>query len=193
MGIRLLAVTTIWAAVAGVVEAAQPSFRIVVYDQAGVSESTLREAMETARWIYQSAGVQTHWIGCRVSPDLNQHCALPPEGDYIKAILRPNGAGLQKTDEGLGLALMVKGEPGALCYAFIEPARALANLAHGSLAVVLGSILAHEVGHLMGLKHSELGIMKSKFERSEIIYAESGRLLFDSRDAKVLRASIGKH
>jgi hypothetical protein len=193
MSIRLLAVITVWATTTGVVEAAQPSISIVVYDQAGVSESTLRKAMETARWIFQSAGVQTHWIGCQVSPDINQHCALP-EGDYIKAILRPNGTGLQKTDEGMGLAVLVKGEPGVLCYAFIEPAQALANLAHGSLAVVLAGILAHEVGHLMGLKHSDLGIMKSKFERSEIIYAESGRLLFDSRDAKVLRAaSVGKH
>src|SRR5215467_6902226 len=130
MSIRLLAVTTIWAAVAGVVEAAQPSIRIVVYDQAGVSESTLRKAMEAARWIFQSAGVQTHWIGCRVSPDLSQHCAIPPEGDYIKAILRPNGVGLQKTDEGMGLAVMVKGEPSILCYAFVEPAEVLANLAH---------------------------------------------------------------
>src|SRR5262249_54563805 len=155
-------------------EAAQPSIRIVVYDQAGVSESTLRKALATARWIFQSAAVQTDWIGCRVSPDFNQHCALPPEGDYLKAILRQNGVGLQKTDEGMGLAVMGKGQRGFLCYAFIQPAEALANLADGSLAIVLASILAHEVGHLMGLKHSDLGIMKSKFERSEIICAESG-------------------
>src|SRR5215831_15341007 len=97
MSIRLLAVASIWVAVTGVAEASQPPIRIVVYDQAGVPEATLRKAIETARWMFQLDGVQTHWTACRVSPDLNQHCAAPPEGSYLKAILRPNGAGLQKT------------------------------------------------------------------------------------------------
>jgi hypothetical protein len=177
-------------AVSGVIGTAQPSIRIVVFDQAGVPESTLQKAVETARWIFQSASVQTYWIVCQASADPDKRCAIPHGSDYISVLLRPNGVGLQKTNEGMGLAVIVKGEPRVICYAFVEPARALANLAHGSVPVVLASILAHEVGHLRGLKHSAQGIMKSKFERSEIVEAESGRLLFDSRDAKALRASV---
>src|SRR5262249_39669042 len=143
----------------------------------------------SARWIFHSAGVETAWSLCHVAADSEERCVLPPSGEYFQAIVRRNGMGLKRTDEGMGLALIVKGERRVVCYAFLERAEALAHSTHGSLAVVLASILAHEVGHLMGLKHSVNGIMKPKFERNDIVEAESGRLLFDSGDTKALRNS----
>jgi hypothetical protein len=89
----------------------------------------------------------------------------------------------------MGIALIDANEPGTICYAFLEPAEVLSESAHGSVAVVLASILAHEVGHLMGLPHSRSGVMKPALERTDIVKAESGRLLFSSSDAKSLRAS----
>lgn len=183
-----LAAAMIGMAFSNTIEAAQPAIRIVVFDQAGVTGPTLRKASDTARRMFHVAGIETVWTVCRASVDSEQHCVLPA-GEYLQAFVRRNGKGLERTHEGMGLALIVKGERRVVCYAFVEPAEGLAELAHGSLDVALGSVLAHEVGHLMGLRHSASGVMKANFEAYDMIEAESGRLLFDLGGAKALRAA----
>lgn len=184
-----LAATMIGVAFSNTMDGAPPASRIVVFDQAGVTALTLRKASDAARRMFHVAGIETVWTVCRAPVDSGEHCVLPPAGEYLQAFVRRNGKGLNRTQEGMGLALIVKGERRVVCYAFVDPAAVLAELAHGSLDVVLGSVLAHEVGHLMGLRHSASGVMKANFEANDIIEAESGRLLFDPGGAKALRAS----
>jgi hypothetical protein len=189
MNTTQLVVVMVWLGVSGVIWGAQSAIRIVVFDQAGTPESTLRKASETASWMFGSAGVETDWIVCPSSADPEEHCALPPPGEYLKVFVRRNGAGLKRTDNGMGLSLIARGKPNVVCYVFLEPAEALAEMAYGSFASAIASTLAHEVGHLLGLKHTAFGIMKPKFERRDVVAAASGRLLFDADSTKILRAS----
>jgi len=184
-----LAAAMIGMAFSNAMDAAKAANRIVVFDQAGVGEPTLRKASDTARRMFHVAGIETVWTVCRASADSEEHCVLPPAGEYLQVFVRRNGKGLERTHEGMGLALITHEERKVVCYAFVEPAAVLAELAHGSLDVVLGSVLAHEVGHLMGLQHSASGVMKANFEAYDIIEAGSGRLLFDPSGSKVLRAA----
>ena len=82
----------------------------------------------------------------------------------------------------MGLALTAAG----------EPAEGFALQIGESLAVVLGCIMAHEVGHLIGLRHSPAGIMKPQFEKRDIERANMGLLHFTEQDGSVLRAFIAK-
>ncbi|HTX35998.1 MAG TPA: hypothetical protein VME43_13295 [Bryobacteraceae bacterium] len=73
----------------------------------------------------------------------------------------------------------------------VRETEAFADQIGQSPAVVLGCIMAHELGHLIGLRHRPAGIMKPRFERGDIEQANMGRLRFTGQDERVLRASIG--
>lgn len=77
-------------------------------------------------------------------------------------------------------------------WAYSGPARVLAERSHQSAGLVLGCILAHEIGHLMGLPHSRSGVMKANLGPDEILQAAIGRLWFTAQDSRVLRDSAGK-
>jgi hypothetical protein len=51
--------------------------------------------------------------------------------------------------------------------------------------------MSHEVGHLLGMKHSPSGIMKPTLDRRDLRDAATGFLSFTTPGAKALRASPG--
>ena len=56
---------------------------------------------------------------------------------------------------------------------------------------MLACAIAHEIGHLMGLKHGAYGIMKPNFEPRDIWAAAMAELHFTTEDARSLRAVTG--
>src|SRR5262249_30063747 len=56
--------------------------------------------------------------------------------------------------------------------------------------IVLGHVIAHEVGHLMRLPHSNTGIMRASWDASDFRLHGAVELLFTEEESQRLRAEL---
>jgi hypothetical protein len=188
MRIRRLATVMIRIAASRASYGALEPITVVIFDYAGTPGPTLKKASETAQTMFRMAGLETNWVVCRPVKNLVEPCLLPPAGSYLEARITPNWADSREKHEAMGFALSVNGERTAISYALYAPTKAFANRAGQSVTVVLACVMAHEIGHLMGLKHGLSGIMKAEFEPRDMLQAAMSQLDFNTEEARVLRA-----
>jgi hypothetical protein len=166
---------------------AEPKLAVVILDYAGVPAAVLKAAADTARDAFRKVGVETDWSVCRFSRDPHEPCALPPVGTIQVNVMPPELEGGLHSSEALGgYAMMCPGC--VISYAFYQPVKALAG-AKRSVSAALAIVMAHEVGHLLGLGHTSSGIMKALLTGRDIQDAEMGRMRFTEGEAKLRAAA----
>lgn len=173
-------------------EGALRSLTVVIFDDATTSRAVLVSAAEEARHAFRTTGVETAWMICPVFQGPNQHCDLPPAGTYLEVKILPKASkGAFPTRETTGYAMRCPAaERCATSYVFYDTVLEFAQRAGQPPAVALAYVMAHEVGHLIGMDHSQRGIMKARFDRRDLQDAAAGQLRFQAHEATSLRAAI---
>ena len=120
----------------------------------------------------QDACIQFDWpshLAVRIVPG----SAGSPNEVFGQAFLSPEGTG---------------------CYSDLYYDRAIALYAdwNVSLTDILGSVMAHELGHLLlgSNAHAPVGIMRGRWRGEELHRAEKGSLLFTSEQAQQMRGKL---
>jgi hypothetical protein len=133
--------------------------------------------------IFRRAGVDTHWTTC--TPSRND-CGELHEGEILLKIVRkPWKTGPQRSSFGAAIV----DSHSYLGWVFLDRVEEAARDNGVRAGTVLSHVMAHEVAHLLGLKHTERGIMRAEYDGAEIHSAETGALEFTDDEAAELRAA----
>jgi hypothetical protein len=151
-------------------------------------DNVVVRAQSTVKAIYSEIGVHIVWRSARSAPG---GCSKQPLSRQIVVTLRektPPGP----TPDALAMAypFSAEGPCVTLLMDRLEPMALKNPLRTGFL---LGHVLAYEIGHvLQGIdRHSELGVMKSRWSETEIITMSKHPLQFTSLDLRLILSSFG--
>ena len=177
---------------------AEPGFRVTVrlYDYAAVSETVLAKAEQEATRIYRQAGVELRWEECKAE-HVENACGTEPAalrlGILSLSILTPTmESGLRKS-ANLPQKNMVSGVAvGERAYVFIQ--RLVEICAEGKYpeAVILGHLMAHEVGHILlgENSHSPDGLMSGRLSPADLRLALDNLLFFNAKQSAKMRERL---
>jgi hypothetical protein len=161
---------------------------VFVYNDARVPGDTLIRAEQQAKNAFSRAGLEITWLDCiRGTPACNEI------GGSNHLILRitPNVA-RSISDAAFGIAFLGSDETGRNADVFWKRAQEIQENSKVDLALILGSVMAHEIGHLLlgSNAHAVSGIMRAHWEGSELRRISMGSLLFLPEQGKRMRARI---
>ncbi|HUA62429.1 MAG TPA: hypothetical protein VML19_26975 [Verrucomicrobiae bacterium] len=164
---------------------ARERLNVVIFDYAETPGETLNKAVVITRGLFRAAGVETDWTVCRMAKDHKTTCEIPLTGTWLKSVVLAEAD--RHAREAMGKALVTRtGEP-VVSYVFFDRAVALAKHTGQPIHLVVACVLAHEIGHLMGLRHTSSGVMQADLGQREIFEAAQDRLQFTAQDAQRLR------
>jgi hypothetical protein len=164
---------------------------IYVYNQAGVPQGVLSRAEQRVSLILGHAGVEPEWLNCS-TPAGRLRCAGDPDAGSVAVQIVH---GTTKMPDGVfGATFLGKDGTGHQSDIFYDRIHALHQEWNISLPVLLGTVMAHELGHLLlGLNaHSTSGIMTPVWTSLDLWRVERGTLLFSVEQSTRIRERLGR-
>ena len=179
--------------------AQNPQVTVSVFSDVPVPAALLSRAERRAQEIFSVAGVDIAWVDCtgtHVADSAPDACTKHYGPDDF--VLRITSHVSATSDAAFGVAFL--GSDGRGRYADVFWNRAVRLDANSDANThlgqdrVLGSVMAHELGHLLlGLhSHSVSGLMRGHWGSDELHRMDMGNLLFLPEQGKRMRARIAE-
>jgi hypothetical protein len=168
-----------------------PAIRVRVDNYTPASPAVLAKAELEASRILGAAGLRTIWLDCQQGhpPALSQDpCRDPLETTDLVLRIVSKSTKNKFQDTVFGFAV----RPVLATVYYDYPVRlARSDDAEFELPLILGSVIAHEIGHLLlgPDSHSDSGIMQPRWKRKQVREALTGALLFTPVQAESIQAA----
>ena len=171
------------------VEDEPSAITILVVNYSQASPAVLASAEREAGRILGQSGLRASWLVCSVGPSTVSHqdpCQKAPEARGIRLRILPAPVLDKFQDSVFGFAI----HP-VLASVYYEYAmrRALTDGAEFEAPIILGCVIAHELGHLLlgSTGHSNEGIMQPRWKANQVRQLMMGRLLFTPDQSRLMR------
>jgi len=168
---------------------------VAIHDQAGVPSETLQEAGRVATGIFEQAGIRLEWLDCKASSargPLDQRCrqAVYPKLLHLTVLNKSRGLNA----DTIGVSFLSSAGEGAYADIFFEPTTEIPGAERNDLGLLLGHAAAHELGHLLlgTNSHSVQGLMRARWDHSELLQVRCGKLLFSENEARRMQETIAE-
>ena len=163
-----------------------PKITVLVNDSVSVEPSVLRQAEREAGRLFEAAGIEIQWVNCAQTNDCRR--ILRPE-EFVLHIV-PGG----KTRSDLVFGEAFLGEDGRGQYSDVFFDRLRQEQEDVDLALLLGAVSAHELGHLLlgSNSHSGIGIMEPRWQKDSVWKVGKGMLQFTQAQGELMRKRIQK-
>jgi hypothetical protein len=165
------------------ISAAEPGLSVGVCNQANVSHDILISALSMAHRIFEDGGIKSEWIDLKQQPDLAVMLYLRILAGKSRNPDSPEAFGnafVSKSGVRPTLADIYYGQVAEMAWTNTNTAKLLAN------------VMAHEIGHLLGLQHAKGGVMRGPWREIEFLMAMSEGLRFSTSEVEKIEAVIEK-
>ncbi len=172
---------------------------IHVHDYARVGRYVLDRAEREATRVLLEAGVQLTWVDCPRAPQdhVEFSACRQPLRPYdkidVSILSRAMSARAALPATTLALTPMSsEGERASMTSVFLSHVDEQASTVGVGLPILLGHVLAHELGHLLlrTSHHASSGLMRPTWTAKDLRRAAHGQLLFTQEQAASLRAEL---
>jgi len=175
-----------------------PKIAVTIYNYAQAPSGTLDEAEVVAARIFERAGIESSWQehGATAVGSETVASALRTRNEVhitMHIVTRSMAVRLAPNHICLGLSVVPGGNKrGDMAYVFYHRVEELARGRNLSAAQSLGHAMAHEIGHLLlgTNSHSPSGLMHARWDRSDMLRAATGWLIFSDDESERLRADL---